>query len=198
MRLLQKLTSMHLQKLTNCSSRVRHLRQQLMLWSIAWSRPRLFSETSFICLLPVLMAVDRSWSGSWTDSVFGPAFEPDDLLDWSWPLCDCRLNHKERELSIELSRVKFGLYSECLTKLQKRWLQTSVKIILIQCAIGLQHSGSSVEGHYCKCGAQSGRGVIFPPWTSKKSWTPALHCTALHRTAPHRTVLYVVTEYFFV
>ena len=48
--------------------------------------------------------------------MFGPAFEPDDLLDWSWPLCDCRLNHKERELSTERSGVKFGLYSECLTK----------------------------------------------------------------------------------
>ena len=129
MRLLKKLASMHLQKLINCSNRVRHLRQQLMLWSIAWSRPRLFSETSFICLLPVLMAVVRSWSGSWTDSVIGPAFEPDDLLDWSWPLCDCRLKHKERKLSIELSGVKFGLYSECLTKSkdQKGWLQTDLQ-----------------------------------------------------------------------
>ena len=62
--------------------------QQLILWSIAWSRPRLLSGASFICLVPVLMAVVISWSGSGADSIVGPDFDELDLLDWSWVLCD--------------------------------------------------------------------------------------------------------------
>ena len=67
-------------------------RQQLMLCNIAWSRPKLFSDTNFISLLPVLMVVVIFCSRSGTVSVLGPIFEPEDcLLDWSCPLCDCGL-----------------------------------------------------------------------------------------------------------